>query len=296
MTDINILKFEGKPIEKLIDVISKGLGKYYEPTAIKRKADAKAYEISVLSRAKIKAQSEEKEREVETLQRIGDRLIYKELNKQRNIDATINIAVEQISQEESVSEEPVNEDWITRYFNIIEDVSDSEMQKLWGQILAGEIKRPTTYSLRTLELLKSLSSEEAKIFNKVAQFAFKTTTEAFLLKENKSFGITSTDLLSLSEAGLISQTNFLIYNIYPNKTAWYKIADKVILVKNKEFGVLLFTSSAVQLLNLTNQIFNIEYAQAFYNVLKGDNMEIAYADFQSMDKERIHFNNVRSFE
>ena len=74
-----------------------------------------------------------------------------------NIDNVTQIAAEQLSQEDFVSEEPVEEDWTTRFFNIVEDISDEEMQRLWGKILAGEVKQPKSYSLRTLELLKKIN-------------------------------------------------------------------------------------------------------------------------------------------
>ena len=38
MPDLNVVKIEGKPIEKLIEVISKGIGTIYKPRAIRREA------------------------------------------------------------------------------------------------------------------------------------------------------------------------------------------------------------------------------------------------------------------
>ena len=58
MPDINVVKVEGKPIEKLIDVISKGIGTIYKPRAIRKEAEAKAYEIEIIERAKANALSE----------------------------------------------------------------------------------------------------------------------------------------------------------------------------------------------------------------------------------------------
>ena len=40
------------------------------------------------------------------------------------------------------------------------------MRTLWGRILKGELKQPGTYSRRTLEILYSLSMQEAELFAK----------------------------------------------------------------------------------------------------------------------------------
>ena len=171
MAEINLIKIDGKPLEKLIDVISKGIGTVYRPKAIRKEAEAKAYEIELIERAKSKALAEGREIEADTYDRIQDRLLNKETKRQRNIDTVASIAAEELKDEQTVSEEPVNEDWSTRYFNIVEDISDNEMQTLWGRILAGEVKKPNSYSLRTLEFLKNLSKNEALSFVKVANLS-----------------------------------------------------------------------------------------------------------------------------
>ena len=159
MTEINLIKVDGKPIEKLIEVISQGIGTLYKPNAIRKEAEAKAYEIEIIERAKSKALAEGKEIDADTFERIQERLIHKELKRQKSIDTVSQIAADQLKHETTVSEEPVNEDWTTRFFNIVEDISDEEMLNLWGRILAGEVKRPKTYSIRTLEFIKNLSKE-----------------------------------------------------------------------------------------------------------------------------------------
>ena len=129
---------------------------------MRKEADAKSYEIGIIESAKTKAIAEGKESEAETYIRIQERLLFKEIDRQNNLDNVIEIAAEQLGQEKSINEEPVDKDWSKRFFNIVEDISDEEMQTVWGRILAGEIKSPKSYSMRTLELLKNLSKEEAE--------------------------------------------------------------------------------------------------------------------------------------
>ena len=44
------------------------------------------------------------------------------------------------------------------------------MREIWGRVLAGEVKRPKSYSLRTMEILRNLAKEEAALFVKASRF------------------------------------------------------------------------------------------------------------------------------
>lgn len=223
MPDVNVVKIEGKPIEKLIEVISKGIGTIYRPRAIRKEAEAKAFEIEIIERAKSKALAEGKEIEAETIERIQDRIVHKELRRQENIDNVTEIAAQQLSQEESVSDEPVDEDWTTRFFNIVEDVSDEEMQQLWGRILAGEVKRPKTYSLRTLELLKNISKREADVFTRASNFVIISWGSPFIFRGEENdyldkYNLNFEDRLLLTETGLLQSDSTITRNLLQNST------------------------------------------------------------------------------
>ena len=76
MPEFNLIKFEGKPFEKLIDVISKGIGTIYKPRAIRKEAESKAYEIEIIEQAKSKALTEGKELEAQTYLRIQEKKTF----------------------------------------------------------------------------------------------------------------------------------------------------------------------------------------------------------------------------
>lgn len=98
---------------------------------------------------------------------ILERKYFQEIKKQGNINSTINFTMNELENETEVSDEKVDEDWINRFFNTIENISNEQLQQLWAKILAGEIKEPSTYSLRTLDILKNLSFKEAGCFLKL---------------------------------------------------------------------------------------------------------------------------------
>jgi len=187
-----------QPLTKLLEVCAAGIGKAYEPIAILLKALAKRGEIGLIA-DKIKHAGttnnldlEYRNGEVyvayrpvplplqmptsgklefETLQeRATERLQFQSQKQQANIEKIIFQAVSDLSEESSVPEEKPDEDWISRFFAYAQDISSDQAQQLWGRILAGEI-RPGAFSLRSLDLIRNLSKDEAQLFEKVANWA-----------------------------------------------------------------------------------------------------------------------------
>lgn len=231
------------PIDKLIEIVSKVTGRLSKPYFDKKDIETKAYEIKRLAEAKaeeIKIISlaikqnylltegiEYKENNISITspkglpkgvtqvlittpsleERTKDRIDFRDIKKQFNIESVTAFAAEELKNEKAINDEPLDEDWATRFFSITEDVSNEEMQALWGRILAREIKHPKSYSLRTLEMLKNLSKEEAEIFTKFANLKVVSDGITFICNHNSEtfleneFGITFEDKLLLKELG-----------------------------------------------------------------------------------------------
>lgn len=207
-----------EPLSKLIESVSRGVGKIYEPTHVRRMAKAKSEEIKLISdkvndninlpttyidgNISIDASNAE-----ELLKRTGNRLLFQEMKKQQNIDSVVGHAYTELENETVVSNEPVDLDWIIRFMNSVEDISNEEMQILWGKILAGEIKQPNTYTLRTLEKIRNISVEEAHKFTELSKYILNTRDYMFILSKKdfrNEFGIRFEDILILEECGLVS--------------------------------------------------------------------------------------------
>ena len=126
--------------------------------------------------------------------------------------AEVNIAKALLGAEADLEDDPqeppdrrVDEDWLLRWRDSASTVSAAELQDLWGRVLAGEVKSPGTFSLRTLEFLKNLSKEEAR---RIATLAPFVVDNAFVFKGDSSLleseGITLSFLLSLQDLGIIA--------------------------------------------------------------------------------------------
>lgn len=104
------------------------------------------------------------------------------------------------TNDETVSEEKPADDWMARFFNTVEDITEDTMQNLWAQILAGEVKRPHSFSLRTLDILRNMTKEDAELYVKAVE---SYCYDGYILTDEE-YGISLEDRITLSEMGVLS--------------------------------------------------------------------------------------------
>lgn len=335
------------PIDKLIDIVSNSVGKISKPYFDKKDVDTKAYEIEKLAEARAKEMkiiatavkenyqltggieykeeklniSSPKELPIETPQtilinpsledRTQERVNFQEAKKQLNIENVTAFAAEELKNEPPVTEEPLDEDWTTRFFKIAEEVSNEEMQALWGKILAGEIKQPKTYSLRTLELIRNLSKTEANTFMKVANFAIKSGGANFLFTTNdekllsKTYNIHYGDIALLTEIGLIQPGTFVSYQIVQSETDTQRVftsGNIVVIAKVKantptiQMPVNVFTNAGNELIKLINPNPPFDYLTAVAKSIKSENVDVKYGHILALDGNNIrHTQPLKEF-
>ena len=107
-------------------------------------------------------------------------------------------------------------DWFIRFYEAVGNISNEQMQSIWAKILAGEINKPNAYSLRTIEILKNLSQQEAELFGKICSHCICMGQQLFLPHYDnylEKCQITFGEVLYLSELGLISSDSMLVFKI-----------------------------------------------------------------------------------
>ena len=72
---------------------------------------------------------------------------------------------------------PVDHDWTARFFSDVQDVSSEDMQQLWARILAGEVERPGSTSIKTLGILKNLDKATASLFRTFCSMSVSITPD-----------------------------------------------------------------------------------------------------------------------
>lgn len=143
---------------------------------------------------------------------IANYISARESRKMNNVKSVVEKATSHFIEGEKVSDEPVNIDWTNRFFSIVEDISDETLQDIWGRILAGEVKQPNSFSLRTLDLLRNITKEEAELFVKASRFYIEKN---FIYTEE--FALSLHEALLLGEAGLINSEELVKeWNVEPN--------------------------------------------------------------------------------
>lgn len=192
-------------LAKLAQIVGNWLG--LEARAIERNADANAF----ASVRKAEAENAAALIRLQGEEQVANYMLAREKRKMNNTISVVDLAQTQFTEGEQASDEPVNSDWLNRFFSIVEDVSDKDMQQLWARILAGEVKRPKSYSLRTLELLKNISPKEAEVINLASEYLI----EEQLLCTGDSLGANAIICSKMDELGIICGEQ-MMYKYFAN--------------------------------------------------------------------------------
>jgi hypothetical protein len=212
-----------KPLDKLIESVSTGIGILYEPHRIRRRAEAEAHGELIKAEAELQ--------KIELFQRAARRISFKELLAQVNIDNIVAEASKYLP--EAVDEKPVDPDWLLRFFDDCQSISDESLQSIWGKILAGEVAKPGKYSRITLSILKNISKEDALLLEKVASLAWQICgpcqakpfifipVEFNIPSPLLIAGVEHDDCLHLSSLGLLNVGKDLFLQVVDESTAGY---------------------------------------------------------------------------
>lgn len=161
-------------------------------------------------------------------------------------------------------------DWFIRYYEASGNISDKEMQVLWAKILAGEIEKPSSYSLRTLDVLRNMSKEEAEWFVKICNTAIKIESGKYVIPADHDYisknSINYSDILMLEEIGLInSGSGIHIYddlesNIEYRLYMYGRLIVKAIASEKRKFSLRVypFTNVGNELATLIDRESNEE--------------------------------------
>jgi hypothetical protein len=96
---------------------------------------------------------------------------HKIIRERVNLDQISEIAADDLKSEplttgaEQPEAPPISEDWLNAFESEAAQMSSEQMQRLFGKILAGEIRRPASYSIKTLRLMAQVDNRAAALFS-----------------------------------------------------------------------------------------------------------------------------------
>lgn len=250
-----------KGLNKLAESLPSAFSAWWEPIQKVRMAKADAKSISIISEAlreNIDMPVTYKDGTVEVisedakslLDRSQNRFVYEQLQKQENIEISLNYAYDELENEDVVSDEPVEQDWMFRYFNLVQDITDDEMRKLWGKILAGEVKKPGTYSYRTMQSLQLMTKSDLEFLTHVFNFVIFSGQHKIICDNTTSFvnvNFSALDLNKMIDLGILS-SNSLVKSFDNSK------------------GIVAYSNNFILILNPSNDTKLKDFNFSFYNL------------------------------
>lgn len=306
----------GKPLTKLVEVVSAGIGTLYRPHAIRKEADAEAYRIQELEKAKTQALVTAAEgmmkirgmnmpdgAQLSLAERARLRLQLQEIEGQANVEAISDHAANALPA--AVAEEPVSDEWRRKFFREAANVCDAQLQEFWGKLLAGEVASPGAFSVRTLDVLKNLSQSEAESFVRLCAYAFSDGNVIRfwnnINEECEEFGLSYSMLMMLREAGLVHESDQLrrVPDAEPSQPYRQIFDYQGILVEitgvtqHHGLPVLVFTQAGRELQRLVPRnpsiefltraaaalkIYGIECKKGVSKPIEGDGIEVIMFD------------------
>ena len=214
-----------------------------------------------------------------------------ETQKASNLQAVLNIALNVTINEQT--SDNLDPDWFFAFSTMAEEIYSPPMQELWGKIFAVEVARPGSFSLRTLQLLKTLTHRDAQVFNKAANVASRRNNDTVprilvgyhkrkglfsLLKRPvpeqinlANVGLSYPDLLSLQEMKLIYASEIESGEYTEGQQVTWRCVNENISLTSKTSGVALvyykFTSVGSELYKLVTKSPNEAYLTSIKSVL-----------------------------
>ena len=319
-------------LEKLIDYSASGVGAIAgsmlstwkaRQTAQATLIDARATadHIRIISQAQAEAHDILKRSVVSTSSSVTShskgfeyRIKFQESKRQRNIEYVVGQAAEELKDEEVEDHEP-DHDWTARFFSSVQDISSVDMRKIWAKILAEEVRSPNSTSLRTLNILKDMSSKDAQEFSELQACAIHSivqhscylvaTIKSGDFPDEKYMNSLPSSFVRLSELGLfVSLENTSPAFCLDGAGRYLCIkGEDVVLIRGKPNQQIVVSTgyalsfSGRELAKVCNNRVNVEYLRYFSEFLRQNECSIGIASINaiSRDEKGFHY-DVNDFE
>ena len=299
--------------EQLVKVVASGVGAVAGPMlkrwearatadAMRIEAQAKADSIGIIVAAQAQARDALNTSHTSTWaelsirDEIRARLTFQEEKRQRNIEAVVRSAADHLGDTE-VEDSEIDHDWTATFFSEVQDVSSDKMQQIWARILAGEVSNPGATSMRTLSILKTISQDDAELFQQTTQFVIAS----FVLKnEEIASNILNfpsyREFMRLSHHGLFQLGTGLHMN-FTNQNQYYFVEEDDIAIRilgkdDQRFDLRIpshiLSPSGEEIYKFVRQRKNIDYVYELASFLhKMYGTRLAYARASSTDRKSL---------
>lgn len=237
------------------------------------------------------------------------------LGKQHNREQVLLHAAEELSQvpppsdsNKSVNEEKeLDDDWLAALGRYAENATSERLQQMFGRVLAGEIKRPGSYSLFTLDLVSKLGEKDAKAITSIAPYVigdgiYLTPTTKKVLDFVTISHLVAIGILNATSVGALPaarKLNFRSQNIVNGQPCIAFALQKHALLLRSPTEQEIQLDSAVltwvgqEVLSLHSVDPSDEMLRELSAVLGEKGASVTLADLVSTDENTITWRNAR---
>ncbi len=185
-----------------------------------------------------------------------------ELRKYINQGKIVSIATENL--ESTAAPEKIGVDWLNTFFTYAENISNEEMQHIWGKLLASKANGNNGITKKTLQIFYLIEAEDISTFCKICSLTFDNVNHPLscypfiYIKKYAAYyndlGIKRYHLASLDNLGLIE---FDIHSgfVLPKEIPQLQFGSTIIQLsstKRINNGNIRFTTVGRALYELTN--------------------------------------------
>lgn len=227
----------------------------------------------------------------------------------REINTTRTLLCAEEALQDDMQEPPntkVDDDWLFRWRDSASEVSSEELQFLWGKVLAGEVKSPGSFSLRTLEFIRNLSTHDAESIATLSEFIIAGAIYRDAKENLEEKGVFFDTLLSMQDIGVLSGVEAI------GMTMTWKSLDvtsfKQVLTSNSMVLILSgddpsvtislpiykLTTIGQQVLRLGKFGPNIDYLNKVGQHLKGQGVNVVLAKYFDVAPGQIQWFDGRN--
>ncbi len=221
-----------------------------------------------------------------------------------NASQAILFAEEQLAYDtQTPPTRDIDEDWLFTWREHAGKVSVEDLQRLWGSVLAGEVKAPGRYSIRTLEFLKVLSKQDAEMISTLASHVIDGRVARSQTAYLDSKGLNFSMLLVMQELGVVSGVEAVglqaTYKSVVDGKFFRVLAShsKALIVthedpfKTLEFDIYMLTGVGRQILSLGSFDPDIEYMRLIGKEFVAKGFTVYLADWHEISETKGRYSN-----
>ena len=219
-----------------LQVLTRLGGHIFKRAEKKAERGDKVADAFAAGRAKVidrlaEAAAEKAASDPELVERALDVMLTENLRKQENREAVASNMADDLKASGEGDGGEIDEDWLNVYSEHAANASTEKMQALWGRVAAGEVRKPGSFSLRTLRFLAEVDKPTADEFESFVKLGFADIVPR---TDEWTKGPAYVLAISLEEAGLIFFDQFMSRTIHLENGVGHLIGMQFGLETRKE--------------------------------------------------------------